>query len=687
MKVSQKLLTLGIGIILITGFSVYLFSEYQSEKIEASNVRMRLASEISQKSIAAQVAINNFQLNDILDESYFEEGRSANLEDYRRLISELKSRGEVFFSLYDEEDAGETKELFTALLNRLENAAEALVEAYTVLGFNDYGLENSFSETRDLMEDNFVPVDEAAFALAIEYLAVQEMKFVHRKLDKYVDKARSGLEEALEVIEEKEEFQVLIDEYIGHMDAYRRQYTLIGLTRDEGLRGNMEREISAFENLLNRLSENSAHAVSRDSRRKTFFGLLFIIAGIAVSSVIFIFLSRHVTEPLRFLSLSASRIADGDLTSEIPSALTRRRDEIGLLSRALNHTVENLRNAVLRIKTSSDENRVVGESLRTKADQTSFSAGSVTKQLTGFTHLFGDLDQSIFRSENASGRIREHSVGLGERISGQVVVVEEAGAIIEEMSANMTSIANITAAKKRIASTLVEITKEGDAMVTETNRIIKQISESTGQMKSLTDLINGIASQTNLLSMNAAIEAAHAGEAGKGFGVVAEEIRKLSENTAEAVKGISVYLSSVIQRINEAQTASELSGKAFLRMTEGVADSAEAFDSIARMISEASLGSEGMVRAVSQINEVTGDVRAGADEILQIVETLGADMKEVTALSSRGKVEIYSSLESVKTISKNTGGVAELSISNEKIIERLTELVTRFKLPDSPESN
>lgn len=681
MKVSQKLLSISLGIILFISLSIYFFSEYQTGIIEKANKRSRIVLEMSLKNKEINIAINNFQINDIYSEDYYELGISDNLENYTNLMNELLILEDKYFQVYKESDSEQIKSLFLSFLTNLKNSIDKLVDAYSILGFNDYGMEAEFALGRDKMEENFIPEDEIIFNMSLEYLKVQEMKFIHRKDEKYIEKAASALEDALVVIGEKNQFRTISEEYTNSMVAYKKQYTLIGLSPNEGLRGELQNNLVELEQFFRKLSEDSDLAMTRASRNKTVFGLLFIISGILISSIIFILLSRHVTVPLNKLSITASQIADGDLTSKISSSMMNRRDEIGLLAQALNGTVENLKKTVQKIQQSTSENKKVGETLSESAEMTSQSVEAVNGKLTNFTELFTTLDRNIARSRLASEQIFQNTSNLGVRISGQVSAVEETSAIIEEMSASLNSIAGITAEKNKISEDLVQITREGDERVKETNIIIQEISESTGQMKDLTDLINGIASQTNLLSMNAAIEAAHAGDAGKGFGVVSEEIRKLSEGTTEAVKGISAYLKSVITRIEGALSASEKSGKAFTRVNKGVVDSADAFKSISTMVSEVSSGSKDMLNAVSQINEVTKDVHSGAEEIMGIIQSLGKDMKEVESLSSQGAIEINESLKSIEAIDNYTDRVAELSNSNEHIIEHLTELVTSFKLP------
>lgn len=682
MKVSQKLLSIGLGIILLISLSIYFFSEYQTGIIEEANSRSRIILEMSLKNKEINVAINNFQINDIYNEEYYELGISTNLENYMNLINELSVLEEEYFLNYKDTDKEQVESLFQSLMEELRDSIDKLVEAYSVLGFNDFGMEADFGSFRDQMEENFIPEDQTVFNMSLEYLKVQEMKFIHRKDEKYIAKVSSALEDALSVINEKEQFTAVSNEYIKSMIAYKKQYSLIGLSPEEGLRGELQYNLVEMEKFFRNISEDSDKAMLRASQNKTIFGLLFILTGILISSIIFILLSRHVTVPLNKLSITASQIANGDLTSKISNTMMNRKDEIGLLAQALNGTVENLKDTVQKIQISTMENKNVGETLSESAEMTSRSVVAVNGKLTNFTDLFNTLDQNIARSRLASDQIFQNTSNLGVRITGQVSAVEETSAIIEEMSASLNSIAGITSEKNKISSELVEITREGDERVKETNIIIQEISQSTDQMKDLTDLINGIASQTNLLSMNAAIEAAHAGDAGKGFGVVSEEIRKLSEGTAEAVKGISSYLQSVIKRIEEALSASEKSGKAFARVNKGVADSAETFRTISTMISEVSSGSKDMLNAVSQINEVTKDVHSGAEEIMGITKSLGDDMKEVESLSSQGAIEINESLKSIEAIDNYTNSVAELSTSNEKIIKHLTELVTSFRLPD-----
>ncbi len=383
------------------------------------------------------------------------------------------------------------------------------------------------------------------------------------------------------------------------------------------------------------------------------------------------------------LAVVAKKTADGDLTSQIDSTLSGRKDEIGILAGALDKTVLNLKKAVEEIKSASDKNKDVGENLRKTADLTSGSVETVTDNMNIFTGLFRKLDLNINKSNEASDRIINYINSLTSRIHGQVAAVEETGAVIEEMTASLNSISSITSDKKEISDNLSLITKEGDERVRETNLIIKEIADSTGKMKELTELINGIASQTNLLSMNAAIEAAHAGDAGKGFSVVAEEIRKLSERTAEGVKGISVYLNSVVEKIEKALVSSENSGKAFLKVNDGVSGSIEAFSIIADMVSEVSTGSSEMLNAMSEINQVTHDVKNSAGEIKEVLTDMGREMNELAGLSSDSTLEIEKALKAIKRIDQNTKNVAVLSVSNEKILEELTLLVKQFRLSET----
>ncbi len=473
---------------------------------------------------------------------------------------------------------------------------------------------------------------------------------------------------------------------------YFKQFNKIGLNDDTGLRLDLKNKLIEAEIFFYQIAEDSHASMIKASKNKTIFGLLFIIFGVLAGSAVFFIFAGSITDPLYQLSVIAEKTADGDLTSRLDSRLSGRRDEIGILAESF-MKLSGIKGCCRADKISSEKNKEIGVKLKDSAGLTSNSVEIVSENMISFTELFKILDQNISRSNEASKKIIENIGSLGERIHGQAAAVEEISSIIEEMSASLNSIAGITSEKKKLSDNLVSITKEGDSRVAETNIIIKEISDSTGKMKDLTELINNIASQTNLLSMNAAIEAAHAGDAGKGFSVVAEEIRKLSEETAEGVKGITQYLNFVVEKIDMALVSSENSGRAFVKVNEGVSGSTEAFSLIANMVIEASSGSEEMLKAMVEINQVTNDVKRNAGDIKDVLNGMGRDMNEIADLSSTGTHDIQNALSAIEKIDQNTTAVADLSSSNEEILEELASLVMKFRLTDdtselsSPDSN
>ena len=688
MKVGHKLLIIGVSILIITGLSVHLFSEYQTGIIKKAYEQINIVSLMSKKIFEARNAINRFQIDDIINEKYYESGESENLDEYNEIMDGLKSYELAFFEIYRGKDRVNLQSCFRSIVGNLDESFNSLVQEYKTLGHNDYGIEGRFSPERDAFMDVLEELENYEIIAALEDLKVQEMKLVHRKVEKYQNKINKSLSGINDFAKEYNiDVEIPIAEYSESIDKYSQQFKKIGLSDDEGLRLDLKNKLIEAEIFFEQIAEDSHNSMVKASKNKTVFGLIFIVCGVLAGSAIFFIFSRTITGPLYQLSVVAEKTADGDLTSKLNSRLSRRRDEIGILADSFYETVQNLKEAVLQIKISSEKNKEIGIKLKDSAGLTSNSVEIVSENMTSFTELFKILDQNISRSNEASKKIIENIGSLGERIHGQATAVEEISSIIEEMSASLNSIAGITSEKKKLSDNLVSITKEGDIRVAETNIIIKEISESTGKMKDLTELINNIASQTNLLSMNAAIEAAHAGDAGKGFSVVAEEIRKLSEETSDGVKGISQYLNFVVEKIELALVSSENSGKAFVKVNEGVSGSTEAFGVIADMVLEASSGSEEMLKAMVEINQVTNDVKSSAGDIKEVLNGMGRDMNEIADLSSTGTHDIENALTAIEEIDNNTSAVAALSSSNEEILEELASLVMKFKLTEEEAEN
>jgi methyl-accepting chemotaxis protein len=297
------------------------------------------------------------------------------------------------------------------------------------------------------------------------------------------------------------------------------------------------------------------------------------------------------------------------------------------------------------------------------------------------------LDSQISEVASAVTQILATIEHLVTSITGQSTAVAQTSAAIEEMTASINSISRIAVEKSDSTNTLIGIVNSGRDKVAISNEQIKDISSDVDNMMSIIGVINSIAAQTNLLAMNAAIEAAHAGEYGKGFAVVADEIRKLAESTASNAKVVSNSLQGAVNKMGSVLTAGGESEKAFKNVAEEVTNFINAFTEITQSTNEVSEGNKEILNAIASLMQISHETSDGSSEIKTSAEDINNSVNT-----------IHESSESVADEVSNVKiRVAEISSSQESIIETLNwssdnignieENVKYFQLAEDVELN
>ncbi len=373
----------------------------------------------------------------------------------------------------------------------------------------------------------------------------------------------------------------------------------------------------------------------------TLFSMIVLFSG-ALVIILFISLliSSTISRQLNKIVTATKEMANGDLTRRVRIS---SHDEISILAANFNTATENLRSIINGVKSASQKSQSISESLSENMERTSASVTEITANIDSIKKQFSILTENVTTSSTAVEEISANIASLANQINNQANSVTQTTAAIEEMNASITNVAHIAVEKKEATDSLVQITRLGGEKVGLTNKIIMDISKSVIDMQGMITLINSIASQTNLLSMNAAIEAAHAGEFGKGFAVVADEIRKLAESTAENSRDISVSLQGVVEKIKSASESSTESGEAFNKINLVVNEVVEAFTEISNSTEELAIGSRSVLSEGNNLLNVTEEIRGGAEEMKIGTEQIGTsvlNLKDISIQALQGINEI-----------------------------------------------
>ena len=408
--------------------------------------------------------------------------------------------------------------------------------------------------------------------------------------------------------------------------------------------------------------------------------MLIIGAAILVITLIIVyFVARAMVRPIKVAVAALKNIAqgEGDLTVRLP---VHSNDEVTDLSEYFNETISKIGSAIKQVSLSSTDMENIGNELASNMTETASAVNQISANIDGVKQQALTQAASVTETAATIEEIVRTIKQLNTSIETQAASVAQSSASIEQMVANITSIGQTLEKTDDAIKELTAATGDGKDTLVTSNSVTQKIAEESGSLMEASSVIQHIASQTNLLAMNAAIEAAHAGEAGKGFAVVADEIRKLAEDSATQGKTITATLKTLSGEIETLSASSKTVEEKF----NAIFNLAEQVKSMSARLTEAMReqenGSKEVLIAIKNINMVTTEVQAGSEEMLKGGEGVAEEMRKLDDLTRIITESMNEMASGAVQINNSVQEVNEITQKNKRSIESLASEVGKFKV-------
>ena len=407
-------------------------------------------------------------------------------------------------------------------------------------------------------------------------------------------------------------------------------------------------------------------------------GILFIT--ILVNIVV---CRKMLLKPIKSVIEMVKHLGAGDLTKSIPEM---GNDEITDLSRYFNETITNMKGLVGAIKNKVSALTNTGYELSVNMAKTTTAVDEITANFESIQGLEAKQKKGSDEVNKSLSNIKTNIELQDKLIEEQTTSVNTSSSAIEEMTANIYSVNKTLTENKKHVDALTEASELGRMALEKVAESIKEIAKDSEGLLEINSVMNNIASQTNLLSMNAAIEAAHAGEAGRGFAVVASEIRKLAESSGMQSKTTATMLKKIKTSIDSITKSSSEVLSRFGAIDTGVKTVTEHELNIRSAMEEQEAGGQQILDSITRLKEITISVKKGAEVISRSGKNLikeTDDFIKVSNESLAGTNKIVSG--AISEITNAVAHVSEMSAENNKNFEDLKMETGKFKVSTGDE--